>query len=163
MPLLTLLLLAQAAATPHTMPMPAEKPEVVCVRQGDLPPAFAKWNQPPSKDAKELTVGTPFIAVAVDPATMKWATATPSTRPGKSAIAYFAIPRTGIYRVGLGSGAWVDVVSQGKALTSSAHGHGPACTGIRKIVDFNLTKGLYALQLAGIAGGSVKVMIVPAK
>lgn len=139
-----------------------KKTEPVCVRQGDLPPAFAKWNQPPSKDAKEITIGAPFVAHAVDPSVMKWATATPSTRPGKSAIAYFAIPRTGTYKVALGSGAWVDVVSQGRALASTAHGHGPACTGIRKIVDFNLAKGLYALQLAGIAGDSVKVMIVPA-
>ncbi|MGH6614636.1 homogentisate 1,2-dioxygenase [Sphingomonas sp.] len=160
MSLFALLLLAQTTAAPA--PIQGEKPEPVCVRQGDLPPAFAKWNQPPSKDAKEITVGAPFVAHAVDPATMKWATATPSARPGKSAIAYFAIPQTGSYKVALSSGAWVDVVSQGKALTSTAHGHGPVCTGIRKIVDFKLAKGLYALQLAGIAGDSVKVMIVPA-
>ncbi|MGY4397014.1 hypothetical protein ACVWZA_002205 [Sphingomonas sp. UYAg733] len=163
MPLLTLLLLAQAAAAPHTMPMPVEKPEIVCVRQGDLPPAFAQWNNPPSKDARELTVGTPFIAVAVDPATMKWASGGPSTRPGKSAIAYFAVKQPATYKVGLSSGARIDVVVRGRTLQSIAHGHGPICTGIRKIVDFKLAKGLYALQLAGISGESVKVMIVPAK
>ncbi|MES2059395.1 MAG: hypothetical protein V4564_25870 [Pseudomonadota bacterium] len=164
MSLLALLLFAQntVVPAPQAAPMSGEKPEPVCVRQGDLPPVFAKWNQLPSKDAKEITVGTPFIANAVDPAAMKWATATPSTRPGKSAVAYFAIPRAGTYKVGLGSGAWVDVVSQGKAMTSVAHGHGPVCTGIRKIVDFKLAKGLYALQLAGITAPSVKVMIVPA-
>jgi hypothetical protein len=60
----------------------------------------------------------------------------------------FAIAEPGTYRVAIGSGAWIDVLKDGKAVTSSAHGHGPACTGIRKMVDFPLAPGRYVLQIA---------------
>jgi hypothetical protein len=59
------------------------------------------------------------------------------------------IARAGTYRVALGAGAWIDVVRDGKAVASTAHGHGPACSGIRKMVDFSLTPGRYLIQLAG--------------
>jgi len=60
----------------------------------------------------------------------------------------FTIAEAGTYRIALGAGAWIDVLKDGKAVTSSAHGHGPACSGIRKIVDFPLSPGRYILQIA---------------
>ena len=59
--------------------------------------------------------------------------------------------------------AWVDVVRAGRALASSAHGHGPACTGIRKIVDFRLQPGRYVLQVSGGTSASVPVLIARAQ
>lgn len=60
----------------------------------------------------------------------------------------FTIKQAGTYRVALGSGAWIDMLKDGKALVSTAHGRGPDCTGIRKMVDFALEPGSYVLQLA---------------
>lgn len=78
---------------------------------------------------------------------------------GNGGLASFAVARAGTYRVALGSAAWVDVVRDGKAAASVAHGHGPACSGIRKMVDFRLTAGRYLLQVAGNADPVIPVMV----
>ena len=71
----------------------------------------------------------------------------------------FSVTEAGTYRVALGSGAWIDVVRGGKAAASTAHGHGPACSGVRKTVDFPLTPGRYILQIAGNGTPSIAVMV----
>lgn len=148
--LLTALILAQAAA-----PVPTPKmPEPVCVRAGDLPPAFAGWNGAPGKT---LVVGTPVVLTASP--NVAWAV-TPK-KPGKGAVASFSVAEAGTYQIGLSNGAWIDVVRGGKALTSSKHGHGPLCTGLRKMVSFALTPGTYVLQLASMPAAETQVMIVP--
>jgi hypothetical protein len=63
------------------------------------------------------------------------------------------------YRIALSSGAWIDLVRDGKAVTSVAHGHGPACTGVRKLVDFPLTPGRYTLQLGASSEAQMKVLV----
>ncbi|MCG4273194.1 hypothetical protein [Acetobacter senegalensis] len=74
----------------------------------------------------------------------------------------FHISKKETYRVMLGGKAWIDVVSDGKSLDSVAHQHGPACSGIVKMVDFILEPGDYVLQLSGNAQQDVKVMILQA-
>lgn len=61
----------------------------------------------------------------------------------------FEVARAGTYRVALGAGAWIDVVRGGAAIASKAHGHGPDCSPVKKMVDFDLTPGRYVLQIAG--------------
>jgi hypothetical protein len=77
-------------------------------------------------------------------------------------LALFQVARPGTYRVALGDAAWIDVVRAGRALAASAHGHGPACSGIRKMVDFQLEPGRYVLQLSGTKASSLPVMIARA-
>lgn len=74
-------------------------------------------------------------------------------------IVSFTVERAGLYRVALGSGAWIDVVQGGKAVSSAAHGHGPSCSGIRKMVDFQLSPGRYLLQIAGNGEPVIPVMV----
>jgi hypothetical protein len=69
------------------------------------------------------------------------------------------IAQPGTYRVALGSSAWIDLVRDGKAVTSTAHGHGPPCSGVRKIVDFPLTPGRYTLALAANPGNQTRVLV----
>ncbi len=71
----------------------------------------------------------------------------------------FVVERAGTYRVALGAGAWVDLLAGEKAIASIAHGHGPECTGIRKMVDFPLTPGRYTLQIAGNGTPSLPLMV----
>lgn len=71
----------------------------------------------------------------------------------------FTIAEAGTYRVALGSGAWIDVVKDGKAIVSSAHGHGPDCSGIRKMVDFPLTAGRYILQVAANGAPTLPLLL----
>lgn len=72
----------------------------------------------------------------------------------------FTAKTSGTYRVALGSAAWVDVVRDGKAVASSAHGHGPACSGVRKMVDFPLSAGEYLIQIAGSATPTIRLLAV---
>lgn len=73
-----------------------------------------------------------------------------------------SVAEAGTYRVALGSGGWVDILVGGKAVTSSAHGHGPDCSGVVKIVDFPLPKGDHVLQIEGSKEATVPVLIVRA-
>jgi hypothetical protein len=80
---------------------------------------------------------------------------------GNGGLAAIAIPRTGTYRVALGSAGWVDLVSAGKAIPSTAHGHGPGCTGIRKLVEFELTRGLYTVVISGNLEPRTTLLLAP--
>ena len=48
----------------------------------------------------------------------------------------------------------------GEPLKSVAHGHGPACSTIRKIVRFDLKPGAYRLYLTGLDKPDATVMLV---
>jgi homogentisate 1,2-dioxygenase len=61
--------------------------------------------------------------------------------------------------VALGSGAWIDVLKGKAAMASVAHGHGPDCSGIRKMVDFRLSPGRYTLQIAANGEQTLPLMI----
>ncbi len=71
----------------------------------------------------------------------------------------FAVATPGTYRVALGAGAWIAVAQRGSLLASVGHGHGPACSGVRKMVDFALRPGRYVLEIAASAQPSLDVMI----
>lgn len=79
--------------------------------------------------------------------------------PGFGGIAAVSVSDPGTYRVALGSAPWVDVVRDGTALESIAHGHGPACSGIHKVVDFTLTPGRYFVTISGNETADVPIMI----
>jgi len=72
----------------------------------------------------------------------------------------FSVDQPGTYRVALGSGGWVDVLENGKAVESPAHGHGPDCSGIVKMVDFPLKAGEHILQIEGSKEATVGILIV---
>jgi hypothetical protein len=70
------------------------------------------------------------------------------------------VEKAGTYRVALGSGAWIDLIGNGNPVISTAHGHGPDCTGIRKMVDFALTPGHYTLQISANAEPQISLLVV---
>jgi hypothetical protein len=78
-----------------------------------------------------------------------------------SGMVRFTVPAARTYRVALGAGAWIDVVRDGKAIASGAHGHGVSCTPVRKTVDFALTQGDYVLQISGNRDATLSVLILP--
>ena len=64
------------------------------------------------------------------------------------------------YSIALSDGAWIDVAPvAGQPLTSVAHGHGPACTTIHKVVDFALQPGAYVVQISGAQTSPVVIGI----
>ena len=69
------------------------------------------------------------------------------------------VPVAARYRVALGAAAWIDVVANGAALPSVAHGHGPDCSPVRKMVDYDLKPGRYLLQVSGAARPVLAMML----
>lgn len=65
----------------------------------------------------------------------------------------------GTYQVGIASGAWLDVLKDKTPVISTAHGHGPDCTSIRKVVDFPLTPGRYVIQISANADPKIAIMV----
>ncbi|MDP3493808.1 MAG: hypothetical protein Q8R82_11885 [Hyphomonadaceae bacterium] len=97
-------------------------------------------------------LNTPKVALPVQP-----------KKPGGS-VAYaglfsFTVETEGAYTVALGTAAWIDVLQDGKSAEPTSFGHGPACTTIRKMVDFQLKPGTHLLQVSANAAPTLKLMV----
>lgn len=130
---------------------------------------WAAWRGATPLSAGHDLAGAPVLRVgqAIRLTLMPSAHLAFAATPGRQAdaagfggLAKLRVARAGIYRIGLSGAAWIDVVAAGKPLASTAHGHGPACSGIRKIVDFSLRPGDYVVQLAASPEPAVTIMVV---
>lgn len=175
MPRKFLMLFALAA-----MPLHAQTPGETthahaspCANPAALPPEFRAWAQPAPIDAAGDAKGLAKAEIHVGQAVRATLRATsgihyiaPPEKPGDPAshggLFSFSIKEAGTYRVALGSGAWVDVLSGKTAIQSTGHGHGPECSGIRKMVDFPLKPGRYMLQIAGGGDAILPLLIARA-
>lgn len=104
---------------------------------------------PAALDKAQLSLGKASHVTLISVSKIRYAiaperTPDPSLHGGLVAV---TIPGAGNYRVGLSSGAWIDVLQDGKPVTSSAHGHGEGC--VRKAVTFPLKAGSAVIQLSG--------------
>jgi hypothetical protein len=171
----SLLLPLLAAAAPITQaPPPAPEPSAdqrCTAARATLPAGLTGWTRRAPLAAGTSTRSAPVIVVGhgadlrLAPAEQVTPAVAPQREPdtGETAgLALFQVARPGTYRVALGDAAWIDVVRAGRALVATAHGHGPACSGIRKMVDFRLQPGRYVLQLSGATAASLPVMIAHA-
>ena len=146
-----------------------DAPDAACANvRIALPPELAGWS-----DQSEVVAGVqpgqggtvtigkaasvslhPARHLSLSPAPSK--TSPPDSNGGTLA---FSIAEEGSYRIALSEAAWIDVVRDGKAIDSTAHTHGPKCSGVRKMVDFKLTPGTYAIQLSGSATPTLALMV----
>lgn len=134
------------------------------------PPAeLVGWADASRQGAGRTGTAAPLVPVGkpVDLALLPIGGVRFAAAPGKTGepdsqggIVRLDIARAGTYRIALSGPAWIDVVRSGKASVSVAHAHGPACSGIRKLVDYRLTPGRHDLQIAGSRAASVRVMVV---
>ncbi|HET6527011.1 hypothetical protein [Sphingopyxis sp.] len=141
-----------------------------CETPGELPAPLAGWSDPGALKAAgnfgaarraELTPGGSAVLTLLPTPQVRY-----PVRPEKpgGTVSYggvlrFSVAEEGLWRVALSTGAWVDVVKDGKASTSVAHGRGPPCTGIRKMVDYRLAPGTYALQVAANGSETMTLMV----
>ncbi|OJY67970.1 MAG: homogentisate 1,2-dioxygenase [Sphingobium sp. 66-54] len=170
---LLLLSLALAAAAPAGTAATAAP---ACpATPAPLPAALAPWTEPASLTAAMNAAGLEAATLPLGAAKDLALSRTPQVRyavrperPGGSVshggMARFVVVQAGVYRVAMDSAAWIDVVADGKSLESVKHGHGPDCSGIRKMVDFQLAPGAYVLQVVGNGTPGVRVLVtsVPA-
>lgn len=155
-----LLFTLASAAAPQASPAPAP----VCTSPAPPPPGFGAMARRTPLATGATLVPASAVGVTLSPATgvaYPVAPARPS-KPGRYGSALpVAITCAGTYRIALGDAAWIDLVRDGKVVASVAHDHGPACSSVRKIVDFTLTPGRYTLQISDSAQRVVAVLIVP--
>ncbi|MDD3798597.1 MAG: homogentisate 1,2-dioxygenase [Novosphingobium sp.] len=167
-------ILAIAALFTFTLPAHAQNAAAECtvpvVPEGEL----AAWAEPSALPAAGNRRGLAAARLPVGQAAQVKLLPTPDVtyplrpeKPGGS-VSYgglieFRIAEAGTYRVALGTAAWIDVLFHGKGLVSKAHGHGPECSGIRKIVDFDLKPGRYTLQISANGEPQTTVLIARAR
>jgi hypothetical protein len=161
-----LLLLPLAAGAQE---MPPAKANCAAMDQS-LPADLAVWTAQTPLAAAANPAGlakaalTPGKAIAADlPQTSAVTFVTQPERPGGSVshggMFELRIDKAGTYVIGLGSGAWIDVLKDGKVLTSTAHSPGPACSTLRKMVDFPLQPGRYVLQISANADARLPILL----
>jgi len=146
--LAALLLTAAPATADRACPAPPAAARLV--RAGDR--AVSAPVLPLGTDVTAALLPTPRVAYPVPPAK-------PGATGTSGGLFAFAVPAAGRYRVALGSGVWVDVLSGTTPVASAAHGHGPECSGVRKPVDFDLTPGRHLLQVAGAAAATLRLTV----
>jgi hypothetical protein len=141
-----------------------------CASVAAPPPALAGWSskQDLAAAAREDGLGSAALTVnhsatvALHP-TREVAYITQPDKPGGSVahggLLGVTIASAGTYQINLSSGAWIDLVRDGKSVLSTAHAPGPACTGIRKTVQFPLQPGKYVLQISANADPAIDVMV----
>lgn len=166
-----LVLAALAAAAPVAAQAPASTPAEACTGAAPvLPPELAAWASRVKLTAAVDPAG--LDAARISPGKAIDARLSPGTKvhfgdgPGRAkdvgdnaGMFAFSVDRPGTYRVALGSGGWIDVLEGGKAVESSAHGHGAKCSGIVKMVDFPLKAGEHVLQIEGSKEATIGILI----
>ena len=168
----TCMILAAAAAI--AVPRLASAAEVVpaCTAPAVLPTELAGWATPVARSAASNVSALPNAALVIGQAASVTLAPTPSVayplrpeKPGGSVsfggMLQVVVTTRGTYRVALGSPAWIDLVTAGGAVVvSTAHRHGPTCTGVRKMVDFVLEPGTYTLQISANSSPDSNVLVV---
>lgn len=147
--MLLAILLLQATPAPDKPACPATP--------AALPAEYAGWaaGGALTAAAEPAAVGDAILTVdrgaraALKPAGALKLPVTPQRSGAHGGLFAFEIGAAGRYRVALGAGHWVEVVANGAAIPSAAHGHGPDCTPVRKFVDWDLKPGRYLLQVTG--------------
>lgn len=169
MPAIILIPLLFLAASPQAMPE-MDHASVACPSKAvPLPAGLEGWTRKRPvragatvKAATTLPLGTSVTATLLTTSALTYAVRPekPGTSANSGGMFTFNVPASGRYRIALGAAAWIDVLSGTSPATSVAHSHGPDCTGIRKMVDFDLKPGRYLLQLAGNTAPTLSLMIV---
>jgi hypothetical protein len=72
-------------------------------------------------------------------------------------------PKAGIYTISLSTGAWIDVVQDGRALKPKGFSGATDCDGIRKTMKYELSASPFVLQISGAREDSISVAILPAE
>jgi hypothetical protein len=163
--ILTTAMLASGAAGAQEMQAAPKCTEMVAP-----PPVLAGWTSKQDVKSALKADGLAQAALTIDHGanvtlhpTRDVSYVTQPDKPGGSVasggLLSVAVATAGTYQINLSAGAWIDLLQDGKAILSTAHAPGPACTGIRKTVQFPLQPGRYVLQLSANATPDIEVMV----
>ena len=165
------LIVAAAMALVPVAVQAQETPQPACATTDtSLPPETAGWatkhDLGSAAHAADLANASLSIGHAVNAGLHPTREVSYVTQPDKTggSVSYGGMLRlivkvAGTYKVGLGSPAWIDVVKGKTSVISTAHGHGPQCSSIRKVVDFPLQPGYYVIQISANADPALPIMV----
>ncbi|WP_052025115.1 hypothetical protein [Asticcacaulis sp. AC466] len=164
------LILAITAFAPLAHAEDATKPATCAAPSDDnLPASWAAWKATqslvPATDAAKSPDVTPGHAYALTLSPVAQiiypvSADKPLVANTFGGLLSLKLAEGGTYGIALDGKAWIDVVKDGAIVKSVSHDHGPACTTVRKTVDFKLDPGLYAIQIANAPVANLKLAII---
>ena len=84
--------------------------------------------------------------------------------PTKGAVLNIgSVAKKGTYQVTLSDEAWVDLIQGGEPVRSTDHSGATGCTGVRKIVRFDLIEGPLVVEISKASVAGLKLSIRPAE
>ena len=169
--IITILLAAASPAMAGAAP--ADKPAAFCPAAPVLPPELAGW----TRDTSSKTIyaygddlgadWSPLGAARTALPLHKFESLRYGLAPERKPDVYkfggmipIEVKKPGRLIIALDAGAWIDLVRDGAMVKSVTHGHGPACLGIRKMVEYDVTQGRYQLQIVNAPTASIHAMAV---
>lgn len=149
--------------------MPAHAAPLVPSRCDDAPmlaEPWTSWTQSGNVQAggiasaaPRIILGKPVVATLRPAAQVQFPSAPGRDRvKGFGGLLTLAVRTPAHVGIALSEAAWVDILSGSTALPSMAREHGPDCSGIRKIIWFDLRPGLHTIQIAGAPSQKVRIM-----
>ncbi|CAN5173506.1 hypothetical protein BH10PSE12_BH10PSE12_20060 [soil metagenome] len=163
-PRLTLLLLMSLILAPAAY---AQEPQPACLEKPQIAEPWTNWTQNSNAiagygvgDAASLPLGQPRTAQLHPVAQVQYPVPPGKPPAAKSFGGLFRVNLARPARVGIGlSGpAWVDVVAGEGLAPAIEHGHGLPCSGIAKIVWFDLPVGASIVAIAGAPDTAIRIM-----
>lgn len=163
-----------AAALPAmAFAAPAAKPATSCPAEPVLPPELAGW----ARGASSKTIyaygddlgadWSPLGGARTELPLHKFESLRYGIAPERKPDVYkfggmipIDVKKPGRLIIALDAGAWIDLARDGVVVKSVTHGHGPACSGIRKMVEFDVTQWRYQLQIVNAPAASIHAMAV---
>jgi hypothetical protein len=151
---------------------PRTEPEEVCAASAPPPAAFAGWSQPtdlaaarhPADLPKARIVPGKAVNALLAPVEGIEYRVPPQKADGPQVyggLYLLRVVEAGIYRVQSGaSPPWMDLFQAKTVIKSTSYGHGPACTGLGKYVDFTLQPGDYLVQFSESLKPQTEIMVV---
>jgi len=156
-------------------PMAMATKAAACAPPAVLPADLAGWgaaHRPLKAAVKPAATGKALLAqgVAFDTVLAPTPKVAYAIEPGKTGgsvsfggLFAFDVAAAGRYRIAQNGPSWVDVIVDGKAVPSAAHGHGPECSGVTKMVEYDLPAGHHLLQIAANGTQALTVMVAPVR
>jgi hypothetical protein len=156
-------------------PALAQRPNTVppdtCTAKAAPPPSMAAWSTPSPLPAARseadlpkarLQIGKAVQASFAPVADVKFRVPPekadgPATYGGLYAL---TITEQGVYRIAASAAPWMDVFDGTTPAKSARFGHGPACTGIGKMVEFPLQPGTYLVQFSESLQPTTEILVV---
>ncbi len=162
------ILLAPLAAHAQTPDSKPSAPTCTMAMDTALPAALADWTKPEALPAGASGATQPGVAIGhayavqLSPvAAVQYPVAPRKLKDGSfGGLFMLTVDKAGTYTVAFDSAAWIDVVRDGSVVRSSSFGHGPDCSTIHKVVNFDLQPGHYTIEVSSAPKDAGVLMVV---